>query len=88
MALANLVLLASVVGLIALGWVRNRPGLANFGLFVFFLQVVTRYLDLLGGLLSSGLMFIGAGLLLLGGGALLERSRRRLLTAMAERTPP
>jgi len=88
MALANLVLLAAVVGLIALGWIRNRPGLANFGLFVFFLQVVTRYFDLLGGLLSSGFMFIGAGLLLLGGGAALERSRRKLLTAMAERTSP
>jgi uncharacterized membrane protein len=83
--LFNLILLAGAVGAIALGWTRNEPGMANLGIFVFFVQVVTRYFDLLGNMLSSSLMFIGAGLLLLLGGAALERSRRRLLEAMALR---
>ena len=87
MALFNLLLLAAVVGVIALGWARHQPGLVTFGLFVFFVQVVTRYFDLLGGMLSGGLMFVGAGLLLLGAGWALEYSRRKPITAMAERRP-
>jgi hypothetical protein len=84
-ALCNLLLLAAEIGLIAMGWARNQPSLVTFGLFVFFVQVLTRYFDLLGGMLSGGLMFIGAGLLLVIGGVVLERSRRRLLQAMAVR---
>lgn len=85
MALFNLFLFAAAIALIALGWLRNQPGLANLGIFVFYLQVLTRYFDLLGNMLSGGLMFVGAGLLLVLGGVLLERSRRRLLHAMAQR---
>ncbi len=81
----NLLLLAAEVGLVALGWARRQPGLMNFGLFVFFLQVVTRYFDLLGGMLQGGLMFIGAGLLLVVLGVALERSRRSLLRSMERR---
>ena len=84
----NLVLFAAAIGVLMLGWVRNQPGLANLGIFVFFVQVVTRYFDLLGGMLSSGLLFIGAGLLLILGGLFLERSRRRLLAAMSTRASP
>jgi hypothetical protein len=84
-ALLNLLLLGAEVGLLAVAWFRNEPGLANFALFVFFVQVFTRYFDLLGGMLSGGLMFIGAGLILVFGGFVLERSRRRLLDAMAQR---
>jgi len=84
-ALLNLLLLAAAIGVVGLGWARNHPNLANFGIFVFFVQVVTRYFDLLGGMLSSGFMFIGAGLLLVLLGAGLERSRRTLLSAMAAR---
>ncbi len=82
-ALLNLLLLAATIGVVGLGWARIHPNLANFGIFVFFVQVVTRYFDLLGGMLSSGFMFIGAGLLLVLLGAGLERSRRTLLSAMA-----
>jgi hypothetical protein len=39
-------------------------------------------------MLSSSLLFIGAGVILIGLGALLERSRRRLLTAMSQRGQP
>jgi uncharacterized membrane protein len=81
----NLLLLVAEVGLVALGWARRLPGLMNFGLFVFFLQVVTRYFDLLGGMLQGGLMFIGAGVLLVALGVALERSRRSLLRSMERR---
>jgi uncharacterized membrane protein len=87
-ALFNLLLLGAVISVIALGWARNQPGLATLGVFVFYVHVVTRYFDLLGGMLSSGLMFVGAGLLLLLLGVGLERSRRRLLDVMAARRGP
>jgi uncharacterized membrane protein len=83
--LFNLLLFGLEIGIIALGWLRFRPGLCNLGIFMFFLQVVTRYFDIFGQMLSSGLFFIGAGLLLVLGGYLLERSRRRLLDAMVRR---
>ncbi len=66
--------------------VEREPGLVNFGLFVFFVQVVTRYFDLLGGMLQGGLMFIGAGILLVAVGVALERSRRSLLRSMTQRS--
>ena len=86
--LLNVVLLVCEVALISLGWARGQPGLASFGMFAFFVQVVTRYFDLFGTMLTSGVLFIGAGLLLVGLGTLLERSRRRLFAAMAERRQP
>jgi len=82
----NLVLLGAEIGVIALGWRRNLPGLVNLGIFVFFVHVVTRYFDLLTGMLSGGLLFIGAGILLIFGGLLLERSRRRLIEAIQQRS--
>jgi len=87
MALFNLLLFGAEIGLIALGWRRNQPALANLGIFAFFVQVISRYFDLFGGMLTSGFVFIGAGLLLVFGGAALERSRRKLLEAMAQRRP-
>ena len=83
--LFNLLLLAAETGVIALGWRRNQPGLVNLGILVFFIHVVTRYFDLLSGMLSGGLMFIGAGLLLIFGGMALERSRRKLVDAIRQR---
>ena len=83
--LFNLLLLVAETGVIALGWRRNQPWLVNLGILVFFVHVVTRYFDLLAGMLSGGLMFIGAGLLLIFGGMALERSRRRLVDAIRQR---
>lgn len=81
----NLVLFAITIGTVALGWVRTDSGLANFGLLAFSVLVFTRYFDLLGTMLSSGFLFVGAGVLLLAGGWGLERSRRKLLLAINER---
>ena len=83
--LFNVPLLAVEVGVIALGWWRNAPGLINLGLLVFVIHVVTRYFDLLGGLLSGGVFFIGAGVLLLAIGATIERLRRRLVSSSSQR---
>ncbi len=81
----NLALFVSEIGLVTLGWVRNEPALANIGIAFFALQVFTRYFDLFGSMLNSGMLFIGAGLLLVVGGFVLERYRRGLLAQIAER---
>lgn len=87
MAFFNLLLFGLTIGVIALGWARNQPGLMNFGIFVFFVQVVSRYFELFSDMLSSGFIFVGAGLLLVFMGVVLERSRRKLLAGMAQRRP-
>jgi uncharacterized membrane protein len=85
MAFFNLLLFAATIGLIILGWARSLPGLINFGLLVFFVQVFARYFDLIKNMRTSGLIFVGAGLLLIFMGVVLERSRRKLLAGMAQR---
>ena len=84
-AFFNLLLLAGIVALIADGWARNLPGYANFGIAIFFLLLMTRYFDLLGNLLTGGIVFIGAGVILILGGFLLEQTRRRLVLAIVQR---
>lgn len=86
MAFFNLLLLVGIVALIADGWVRNIPGFANFAIAVFFLLLMTRYFDLLGNMLTGGMVFIGAGVILILGGFLLEQARRRLVLAIIQRS--
>ncbi|MCC6447000.1 MAG: DUF2157 domain-containing protein [Armatimonadetes bacterium] len=85
--LFNLLLFGAAIGVIWLGWDRSQPGFVNWGLFIFFLQVMARYFDLLGRMLQGGAVFIGAGLLLIFGGVILERQRRRLIGSMERRQP-
>jgi len=81
----NLVLLALELGVISLGWFRHQAGWMNLGLVMFGIQVVTRYFDIFGSLLSGGFFFIGIGIVLLGCGFALEKARRRLLATSEQR---
>jgi uncharacterized membrane protein len=76
---ANLLLFAVTMGLIALGALEHRPALVNTGILFFGAHLFTRYFDIFGRLLHTSVVFIGAGLLLLFGGMALERARRRLI---------
>lgn len=78
----NLLLFGTELGMIGLGWKRLQPGLVNVGLAVFFVHLMTRYFDLLSGMLPQGLGLIGAGLLMLFSGIWLERQRKNLLRSM------
>ncbi|HEY3267520.1 MAG TPA: DUF2157 domain-containing protein [Armatimonadota bacterium] len=78
----NVLLLAMSIGLIWLGWESASPGFVNWGVAVFFIQLVTRYLDLFARLMPTGLAFLGAGALLIVGGLALERQRKQLLRSM------
>ncbi len=82
--LFNLVLLAGVVGLVFLGYVRSREFLINLGIIFFCIGVFTRYFEFGFGLLDRSVVFIVAGLILIIGGFLVERGRRRVVDRMRE----
>jgi uncharacterized membrane protein len=78
----NIVLFASILGLIFLGYFQGAGLLVNIALVFFGLFVIGRYFDLAWGLLPRSAFFVVGGLLLLGIGILLERLRRRTLRQM------
>jgi uncharacterized membrane protein len=84
--LANGLLLAGVVVLVARGVRLGRPGEINFALVVFVVVVMTRYVEYLYDRLDAGLAFLGAGILLLVLGSLLERRRRTWVAQSLGRT--
>jgi len=55
MVLFNVLLLALEIGFVWLGWEKGMPGLVNWGLAVFVIHMITRYFDLFGRMLPSGL---------------------------------
>ncbi|MDF2626533.1 MAG: rane protein [Symbiobacteriaceae bacterium] len=77
----NLLLFAGTVGWIVYGVRRRQQLVVNLGLAVFVLHVLTRYFDLFFSAMDRSLFFVLGGILLLGGGWLLERNRRRWMSA-------
>ncbi|HYC54587.1 MAG TPA: DUF2157 domain-containing protein [Candidatus Binatia bacterium] len=77
----NLVLAAAAVGLMWHGSIVHDARQINMGVLVLVIVMITRFLDLFGGMLTSGVGFIVGGLLLAGVSWGLERTRRRLLAA-------
>ena len=70
---------------IAAGVTERKNYFINLGLLFFGLLVITRYVDLMWGMLDGALLFITAGVLLLLVGFFLERTRRRLTGELALR---
>ena len=81
----NALFALSALGLMASGYLREHEGRVNLSLALIALYVITRYFEYSIDLLDSSLVFFGAGVVLLAGGYLLDRGRRRMLTAMRER---
>lgn len=79
---ANLLLLAVIIGVVAVGYIHRETAWINTGFFYFGLLVVARYCDWFWALLDRSLFFIGAGILLIGGGMYLERTRRKTLNRL------
>lgn len=79
--LANVLLAAVAIGLMWHGALVGEVAHVNLGVGTLVVVLVTRFLDVFGGMLQSGIGFIAAGILL---GLLawaLERTRRRLIDA-------
>ena len=81
----NLLLVAAIIGLVVLGYVRAMESFINIGLAFFALDVVTRYFELSWDLLDRSIVFIVAGVILLAGGFFLERGRRKVFERMTSR---
>jgi uncharacterized membrane protein len=77
-AVFNAMLIVVIIAIIVVGVVKRKSYFINLGLVFFGVLIVTRYIDLMWGMLDGALLFITTGMLLLLVGFLLERMRRRL----------
>jgi hypothetical protein len=80
----NLVLLAAAIGLMWHGSLAREVRQINLGVLVMVWLLITRFLDLFGSMLESGVGFIVAGVFLAGLSWALERTRRRLIAGPRE----
>ncbi len=81
----NALFALSALGLMVSGYLQEREGRVNLSLGLIALFIITRYFEYSTTLFDRSLVFVGAGVILLAGGFLLERGRRRMLTAMRDR---
>ena len=84
-AVFNLVFSITIVGIIIIGVADRKPYFVNMGLSFFGLLLVTRYFDLMWGMLNGALFFILGGVLLVVLALGLERVRRRLTITTTDR---
>lgn len=75
----NVLLLAELLGLILLGYIRHRIWLINFGAIALFIFVIVKYFDWFFTFLDKSVFFIGAGILFFAVGVMMERGRRYMV---------
>jgi uncharacterized membrane protein len=78
-AIMNVVLVVAAIGFMWHGSLVHETAQINLGVMVLVGVLITRFLDVFGSMLQSGMGFIVAGLLLAGLSWALERTRRRLI---------
>jgi uncharacterized membrane protein len=81
-AAANLILAAFGAGCIVAGAENSEEKLINRGVLVITLLAVTRFVDIFGGLLRSGLAFIATGLLFAALAYFVNRGRKALISSV------
>ena len=75
--ISNIVLFGFAISLIFAGYRGGFPRLINLGIFVFGVDVITRYFDLFWDIMPRSLFFMAGGAILLAGGIWLEKSRKK-----------
>ncbi len=75
----NLLLLAFLLGIIAIGYFERKHGFVNLGISLLGLDVIIRYFEFAGDLFQGAAFFIVGGLLLIGLAVALERVRREII---------
>lgn len=86
--LVNLAMFGAVVGYVAVGVVTRQEALINLALVFFGLAVVSRYIEIGGGMFGTSVSMMLGGVLLIGLAWGLERLRRNLLTRYELRGTP
>lgn len=79
---ANAVFCMCALLIVFFGVETQKPAVFNFGISVFVLFIITRYLDVMWKLREKSLFFIIGGLILLGAGAFFEKQRRKVIERM------
>ena len=80
--LFNVLFALLALGMLVHGYQRESESRVNLSMALIGLYLISRYFEYSLELLDGSLVFVGAGVILLVGGFLLERGRRRMLTAM------
>jgi len=79
-ALANVLLFATLVGLVVVGILTRQGALVNAALVFFGIAVITRYIEIGGGMFGTAVSMMVGGVLFIGLAWGLERVRRTLLS--------
>jgi uncharacterized membrane protein len=78
----NLATLLLLIGLLLLGYLRQRAWLVNLGAFALFVFILFKYFDWFFSDTDKSLFFLGAGVLMLVTGWLMERGRRFMVASI------
>jgi uncharacterized membrane protein len=74
----NILLILEALGFIYLGFATNSEGIFRLGIVIFFIDVLSRYFDILWKMMPRSLLFIFGGALLIAGAVFADSKRRRL----------
>ena len=80
----NILLIFEALGFIYLGFATNSEGIFRLGIVIFFIDVLSRYFDILWKMMPRSLLFIFGGALLIAGAVFADSKRRRLEEKMRE----
>ncbi len=74
----NILLIFEILGFIYLGFATSSEGIFRMGIVIFFIDVLSRYFDILWKMMPRSLLFIFGGAILIAGAVFADRKRRSL----------
>ena len=80
--IVNIVLLAELLGIVFLGYLRKESWMITIGAIFLFIFVFVKYVDWFFSFMDKSVFFIIAGLLLLGLGWAMEKGRKKMIASM------
>jgi uncharacterized membrane protein len=75
----NIVLFASIIGSIVMGYLNSEVSFIYLGLVAFIINLITRYVEYAWSMMDKSLFFVVGGIMLLASGYYMERLRRKLV---------
>lgn len=80
----NIAVFVQVIGIIFIGYIHRQIHMINLGTLLLFLLIAIKYFDWFFTFLDKSIFFITAGIFLFIIGAVMEKGRRRVLSALQE----